>query len=182
MGDRLAVGLRTLTPPTQVRILVPQPSIEKAHLAWAFSIDLCGHMDESLRSTRVRQMDRAAIRMTGRERAGSVATERPSAANNPGPTMPSSLLQEGSGVLLSAMNNPAPTILTSPLWVGESSIPRIANHPDPTTAPLVDSCSIPIVATMRPYTLTVDPNNLSYAFPSIFSKIKRNTPSSSRCV
>ena len=25
MGDRLAVGLRTLTPPTQVRILVPQP-------------------------------------------------------------------------------------------------------------------------------------------------------------
>jgi hypothetical protein len=25
LGDRLAVGLRTLTPPTQVRILVPQP-------------------------------------------------------------------------------------------------------------------------------------------------------------
>ena len=29
LGDRLAVGLRTLTPPTQVRILVPQPFILK---------------------------------------------------------------------------------------------------------------------------------------------------------
>ena len=27
MGDRLAAGLRTLTPPTKVRILVPQPSL-----------------------------------------------------------------------------------------------------------------------------------------------------------
>ena len=26
LGDRLAVGLRTLTPPTKVRILVPQPN------------------------------------------------------------------------------------------------------------------------------------------------------------
>ncbi len=25
LGDRLAAGLRTLTPPTKVRILVPQP-------------------------------------------------------------------------------------------------------------------------------------------------------------
>jgi hypothetical protein len=32
LGDRLAVGLRTLTPPTKVRILVPQPKNQKAPL------------------------------------------------------------------------------------------------------------------------------------------------------
>ncbi len=29
VGDRLAAGLRTLTPPTKVRILVPQPYNKK---------------------------------------------------------------------------------------------------------------------------------------------------------
>ncbi len=34
LGDRLAVGLRTLTPLTQVRILVPQPwaSTKQSHI------------------------------------------------------------------------------------------------------------------------------------------------------
>lgn len=41
MGDRLAAGLRTLTPPTKVRILVPQPL--HGHSKWVLFIHLRSH-------------------------------------------------------------------------------------------------------------------------------------------
>ena len=44
LGDRLVVGLRTLTPPTGVRIPLPQPENEKAPLVGAFSFSRSGRV------------------------------------------------------------------------------------------------------------------------------------------